>query len=76
MPVLDLPKDPPLEGANTIAYPVMSVMLFPQEEEANRRRQWYACSMAGAYIDWKRREAPWPVLAEFHGWIEDLWDLP
>jgi hypothetical protein len=76
MPILDLPKDPPIAGANTIAYPVVSHMLFPQEEDAKTRRQWYACAMAGAYVHWRRNEAPWTVLAEFHGWISELWELP
>jgi hypothetical protein len=76
MPVLDLPKDPPIAGANTLAYPIMSVMLFPQEEEAKGRRHWLACSAASAYVNWKQIGVHWSVLAEFHGWIGELWELP
>jgi len=76
MPILELPEESPIEGAVTLAFPILSAMLFPQEDEAMGRRQWRASAMAGSYSEWRRMGVQGPFLAEFHGWIADLWELP
>lgn len=73
MPIIDLPDEPPLPGANTFYFPIQAVMLYPRNDE--RRLQWYAASMAGAYDYWQAEGAPEPVLSYFHGWIGVLWHL-
>ena len=73
MPIIDLPDEPPLPGANTLYFPIQAVMLYPRNDE--RRLQWYAASMVGAYDYWRTEGAPEPVLSDFHGWIGILWHL-
>lgn len=73
MPTIDLPKEPPLPGANTFYFPIKAVMLYPRDE--GRRDQWYAAAMAGSYHYWREHGAPPSILEDFHGWIGVLWEF-
>ena len=74
MPVIDLPEEPPLPGANTLFGAIFAVMLYPRSEK--QRSNWYAAHQAGAYAFWRQEGAPPEVLSDFHGWIGVLWELP
>jgi hypothetical protein len=76
MPVLELPNVSAIKGGTVLAVPTMAAMLYPKENEAVERRQWQAAAMAKSYYDFRKAGAHWLMLAEFHGWIGDLWDLP
>lgn len=71
MPVIDLPEEPPLPGANTLYFPIQSVMLYPRDE--TKRAQWFAAAMAQNYSSWRQDGASPDVLSDFHGWLGELW---
>jgi len=56
MPFLELLGEP-REGIDTYSVNVMSVMLFPGEEEATERHNWLAASVANCYPLWSKRGA-------------------
>jgi hypothetical protein len=73
VPVIDLPSEPPIPGANTYYYPVQAVMLYPRDEES--RLHWFAAAMAASYSMWHSEGAALEVLSDFHGWIGVLWEF-
>lgn len=75
MPFLELAGEVG-EGVDTYSADVMSAMLFPREEEAEKRRNWRAASMVTSYRSWKRSGASPAFLARYHSWLDDLWTLP
>ncbi len=74
MPVIDLPEEPPLPGANTLFGAIFAVMLYPRSDK--QRHYWYAAHQAGAYAFWCKEGATQEVLSDFHAWIGVLWELP
>jgi len=76
MPCIELPDEPREAGAEIYSTSILAVMLYPRTEEAEQRRHWHAAAMASAYHHWRTEGAPWYVLAGFHGWVGDLWELP
>lgn len=75
MPVIELPEDAPLPGANTVFFPTFATMLYPQPAEETKRLHWFASAMAGAYSHWQSSGAEDEILSDFHGWIGILWQL-
>lgn len=75
MPVIDLPEEPPLPGANTVFFPTFAVMLYPQRQDEEKRLHWFASAMAGSYASWQAVGADKSILGDFHGWIGVLWEF-
>jgi hypothetical protein len=75
MPIFQLPDEPSL-GYDTYGSAIVAVMLFPREREAADRQHWHAAAAAHSYVDLRGKDAPWQVLAAFHGCVGDLWELP
>ncbi len=48
-------------------------MLFPRDDE--KRYQWMAAAMVGAYNYWREHGAPESVLSDFHGWLSATWEF-
>lgn len=73
MPIIELPAEPPIPGANTYYFPVQAIMLYPRDEES--RLHWFAAAMAGGYHYWQSEGAGPEILSDFHGWIGVLWEF-
>lgn len=76
MPEIVLPPRAP-EGVTAGAYqvPILAVMLFPRNQDREKRLQWEAAAYAFAYVGWIQSGAPDSFLAGFHPWIARLWTL-